>query len=479
MSPSAAVANRPADPPVEQTAITLVTESLKQEGGAIRAFLPSDEHRQRFLRIVLKAVQDNPDLAQCTPDSIASAAVEAAMYGLEPSGAVGGAHLVPFNENVGSRDKPRWEKHAKLITDYRGDIELARSSGKVEDAYAVIVRAKDHFRYDAGNQVIEHEPDLAAPQTPNPDETANPMTHVYAVVVHRSGYRRPEVMSKAQVDAVRASAPGGNGPAWRNHYLEMAKKTVLKRALKTAPLPPALKAIITREDELAAQPVTATVHEPRTPLANRLAERRQQQLTTGEATEQPGTEAEPHAHVDTAPSPASPEPADEAREGDSPREPAPAAAPAAASSPPGDGSPASTSRRRRTSRKPAVSEAPPVAAPEAAPAGNQSQPVASPLGSWIATARADFGFEEDDLRAAIAETFDGLPLEDLSPDEWETFTAMATDYAILPMVGTDAYRALPVARKSKIRALTEERRRAGAKQSAEQNLAAAQQGTPA
>ena len=223
--------------------------------------------------------------------------------------------------------------------------------------------------------------------------------------------------------------------------------------------------------------MSPTVHEPRSPLAARLAERRQQQLTTGEGTEQPGTEPGPHAHVNAAPSPASPESADQAREGDSPREPAPAAAPAAASSPPGGGSPASTSGRRRTRRKPAASEAPSAAAPEAAPAGNQSQPVASPLASWIGTARADFGFEEDDLRAAIAETFDGLPLEDLSPEEWETFTAMARDYAVLPLVGTDAYRALPVGRKSRIRALTEERRRASAKATAEQNLTAAQQGT--
>ena len=130
-SPSTAVATRQAQPPTDEGGpLALVTASLKAEGGAIRAFLPSDEHRQRFLRIVLKAVGDNPDLAQCTPDSIASAAVEAAMYGLEPSGAVGGAHLVPFNENVGTKDKPRWEKHAKLITDYRGDIELARSPAR-------------------------------------------------------------------------------------------------------------------------------------------------------------------------------------------------------------------------------------------------------------------------------------------------------------------------------------------------------------
>ena len=96
-----------------------------------------------------QAVERNPDLgdpSKCDPASLASAAVEAASLGLEPSGAAGG-DLVLF------------ARKAQLIVDYRGQLELARASEKVEDAFAVIVRSKDHFRYDAANGVIEHEPD--------------------------------------------------------------------------------------------------------------------------------------------------------------------------------------------------------------------------------------------------------------------------------------------------------------------------------
>jgi recombination protein RecT len=45
-----------------------------------------------------------------------------------------------------------------------------------------------------------------------------------------------EVMSRSQVDAIRArSRSGSNGP-WVTDYDEMAKKTVVRRALKYCPL---------------------------------------------------------------------------------------------------------------------------------------------------------------------------------------------------------------------------------------------------
>lgn len=299
---STAVAERPRQAEPEHPLVP-IKDALKDQGGAIHAFLPNEEVRNRFLRVVTQAVQKNPDLMACTPESIASAAVEAAMYGLEPSGAAGGAHLVPFRKNVGTKERARWVSEAQLVVDYRGQMQLARDSEKVEDAFAVIVRKADRFRYDAANQRIEHEPDLSAAQSPNPDDAANPMTHVYAVVVFRSGYRRPEVMSKAQVDAVRAMSKAANGPAWRDSYLEMAKKTVLHRALKTAPLKPGARAILERDPDFDFDGARATV-EPVNGAQPRLADRlRTKRLGTSE---QPGQDETP---ASSRPAPACTHPA--------------------------------------------------------------------------------------------------------------------------------------------------------------------------
>ena len=271
---STAIAERPAAQEREHP-LVLIKDAIKDQGGALHAFLPNEEVRNRFLRVVTQAVERNPDLLACTPQSIASAAVEAAMYGLEPSGAAGGAHLVPF------RDRDSGTTRAQLIVDYRGQLQLARDSDKVEDAFAELVYASDHFRWDAANQTIEHVPDLDAERPADPNDERNPVTFVYAVVVHRSGYRRPVVRTKAQIEATRAISRAANGPAWRNHWGEMAKKTVMHLALKTAPLKPGARAILNRDPDFEFDAPRATVEPVTQPrLADRLRSRRLALATT-------------------------------------------------------------------------------------------------------------------------------------------------------------------------------------------------------
>lgn len=310
-----AVAERQGDP---------IISALGQFSGALQAHLPTKVDRDRFVRIVQQAYQRTPRLQECTLDSIASAAVEAAELGLEPSGAVGGAHLVPYNVNVGTKERPRWEKHAQLIIDYRGLVELARRSDKIEDVYAEVVREADHFRVIGGSEPrIEHIPNLAAPVTPNPDHAENPMTHVYAVAVFRSGYRRSVVMSKAEVDAIRTRARDNNTGPWATDYLQMALKTVLRRLCKTLPLPKTVHQALEVEDARERQ-LAATVEPMPTVAHAALGERLQQQRLATEGTDQPGQAA---TVTEAAPQPDG--------GGGAQAAPAPAPQPEAAASPPG------------------------------------------------------------------------------------------------------------------------------------------------
>jgi recombination protein RecT len=271
----------PPEAPEQTTALTLqdqIVGGLQAHKGEVKAFLPNEDAQRRFMRIILRALDESPRLRQATPDSIVRAAVEAAMYGLEPSGAIGGAHLVPFKNSESN------QLEAQLITDYRGDIHLARQSKEVVDAYAEVVYKADRFVDDRAQANVIHEPDLSAPRTNNPDHPDNPIIAVYACIVFATGYRRFVVMTKEEIEAIRAMAPGKNSPAWRNHWPEMGKKTVLKRGLKTAPLPPMVRSLISREDTLDyTQPIQATVEQPR---GQALAERLQQRIGTTEQPEQ-------------------------------------------------------------------------------------------------------------------------------------------------------------------------------------------------
>ena len=245
----------------------VVARALEERLPSIKAFLGgNDAAADRFRRVVLQSLVRNPDLLNATPDSLASAAAEAAQLGLEPSGAVGGAHLVRFGRT------------ATLMIDYRGLIELARRSDQIEDVFTGVVREKDAFEVRQGLRPdLVHEPDLQAAQGPSPDTEDNRVTHFYAVALFRSGHRRFEVMSRAEVDAIRARSRAGNAGPWVTDYIAMGLKTVSRRLCKTLPLHAVAKEIIAADEEREYGGPRVTVEEPAEPtgsLVERLRARR-------------------------------------------------------------------------------------------------------------------------------------------------------------------------------------------------------------
>lgn len=97
----------------------------------------------RFFNQVRLALRQNPDLQECDVTSLVDAVVKAAELGLDPTGNLGGAWIVPF--------KKQGKPHAQLIPGYRGLIDLAVRSGAVVGLDAVIVHAKDVFDYQKGS----------------------------------------------------------------------------------------------------------------------------------------------------------------------------------------------------------------------------------------------------------------------------------------------------------------------------------------
>lgn len=75
---------------------------------------------------------------------------------------------------------------------------------------------------------------------------------VYAVARLQGGGVQFEVMSKAQVEAVRAQSKAGKSGPWVSHWEEMAKKTVIRRLFKYLPVSVEIQRAVTLDEAAEA-----------------------------------------------------------------------------------------------------------------------------------------------------------------------------------------------------------------------------------
>lgn len=196
---------------------------IKRMEGEIKKALPSVLTPERFTRIVLSALSTNPKLQETTPESFLGAMMTAAQLGMEPNTPLGQAYLLPYYNS-----KKRCLE-CQFQLGYKGLIDLAYRSGEVSTIQAHVVCEHDKFSYAYGLEPqLEHVPAMGDRGSP---------THVYAVFRTKDGGYSFGVMSIDDVrrHAQRYSKSFENGP-WQTNFEEMAKKTVLKRVLKYAPL---------------------------------------------------------------------------------------------------------------------------------------------------------------------------------------------------------------------------------------------------
>lgn len=206
---------------VTKKANKTMQDYVKSMEGEIAKALPSVITPERFSRIVLSAISTNPKLAECSPKSFLGAMMVSAQLGMEVNTPLGQAYIIPFR-NHGIME-------AQFQLGYKGLIDLAYRSGEVSIIQAHAVYENDEFEYELGlHPTLKHKPAVG--------DRGNTIAY-YAMFQTKDGGFGFEVMSKADIDkhAQRYSKSFNNGP-WQTNYDEMAKKTVLKRALKYAPL---------------------------------------------------------------------------------------------------------------------------------------------------------------------------------------------------------------------------------------------------
>ena len=199
-------------------------ESKREE---LFGLLPGNIQKERFLRNIIMQIKMNDGLKNCSISSIAKACVQASTLGLD-IGVLGSAYLVPYGSD------------AQLAIGYQGYIDLAYRSG-MQALRTGIVRELDSYKATHEDFVHEYDPF-------GTDQERGPVVGVYAIVVLPSGVSYSELMSVSEIDQIRSGSRSANSPAWRDHWGEMAKKVVIRRALKRAPMSTETKEIIQSSD---------------------------------------------------------------------------------------------------------------------------------------------------------------------------------------------------------------------------------------
>ncbi len=193
----------------------------------IKMALPKHITAERLARIALTQLRQTPKLLECTRESLLGAIMQCAQLGLEP-GTLGQCWLIPYG------------KEATFILGYRGMAQLAWRSSQIASIAARAVFEGDVFAYDFGTDEIKHQPG----GTTDPAK----LTHVYAIVRTSNGGRLWDVMTRAEVEAIRKRSRAGESGPWKTDYAEMAKKTVMRRLFKIAPLSAELQTAMALDD---------------------------------------------------------------------------------------------------------------------------------------------------------------------------------------------------------------------------------------
>lgn len=133
-------------------------ESSTQTG--ITAFLSKDVVRtqidkaigsmnsQRFITSVVSAVNNNPDLKECTNQSVFSSALLGESLKLSPSPQLGHYYLVPFNDR-------NYGKVAQFQLGYKGYIQLAIRSGQYKKLNVIAIKEGELEYFDPLNEEIK------------------------------------------------------------------------------------------------------------------------------------------------------------------------------------------------------------------------------------------------------------------------------------------------------------------------------------
>ena len=205
-----------------------VKSFMESQRANLAAVLPKHVDADRMLKLALGAMRTTPKLLNCNVESLMGAVVTCSTLGLEPNTPLGHAYLIPFeNRQKGTTD-------VQIVFGYKGLIDLARRSGQIVSIAAHEVCQNDEFHFSYGlDEKLIHKPALTGRGEP---------IAFYAVAKLVGGGYAFEVMGRDQIEEIRDASQNykfareKGKTVWGQHFVEMGRKTVLRRLFKYLPV---------------------------------------------------------------------------------------------------------------------------------------------------------------------------------------------------------------------------------------------------
>ena len=180
---------------------------------------------QRFITSIISATNANPELQECSNNSILSAALLGESLKLSPSPQLGCYYMVPFN------NKKTGMKEAQFILGYKGMIQLAIRSGKYKKMNVMAIKEGELVRYDP----LEEEIEVNLIEDEYEREQAKTVGY-YASFTYMNGFKKAIYWSRQKMEAHAERYSAGYKAKkgytyWEKDFDGMAMKTMLRQLL--------------------------------------------------------------------------------------------------------------------------------------------------------------------------------------------------------------------------------------------------------
>lgn len=196
--------------------------------GKFVAALPKHIPVDRFKRVVLTAINLNPDLLNADRRSLFNSASRAASDGLLPDGREGA--LVIFKDNKTGKEMCQWMPMVfGILKKLRQSAEIAAISARCVYKNEV-EQGRFSFNISDGEEHLTHDPILFGDR--------GPVVGVYAVAKFKDGTVQHEPLTMEDINKIRAVSRTGKseyGP-WSKWFDEMCRKSAIRRLSKYLPV---------------------------------------------------------------------------------------------------------------------------------------------------------------------------------------------------------------------------------------------------
>lgn len=209
-----------------------IRHTLDKMTPQFQAALPTHIKPEKFIRVAATAIQTIPDLVAADRQSLYAACTKAAQDGLLPDGRE--AALTVFNTKVKIGGRDEWIKKVQYMPMIAGILKKLRNSGELSSIVAQVIYENDvkngNFKYwiDSDGEHLEYRPDMFSDR--------GQIIGAFAMAKLTDGALYVTVMTKVQIEQVRAVSRAKDSGPWVAWWDQMAEKTVLRRLSKRLPM---------------------------------------------------------------------------------------------------------------------------------------------------------------------------------------------------------------------------------------------------